>query len=129
MLKHHHIGIVVSDINRYESNMLFDQKLLDVIDPIQKARLTLYSNFSNSYIELIQPLETSSFTWNALQKNGNHYHHICYEADTLASVLDITSKYKMIEVLKPVPAVLFNNKLVCFYFNRNKQLVEFLIEN
>ena len=123
----HHVGIVVSDIDRYEPNMLFEKKLADVVDPVQKARLCLYSNFSDSHIELIQPLDESSFTWNALQKNGNHVHHLCYEKKSYEEVQELTRKYRMIEVMKPVPAVLFNNKLVCFYFNRNKQLIEFLI--
>ncbi|HQQ93220.1 MAG TPA: VOC family protein [Bacteroidia bacterium] len=127
MTRLHHVGIVVSDLVRYESNMLFEKKLIEVIDPVQKAKLSLYSNFSDSFVELIQPLEESSFTWNALQKNGNHVHHFCYQEKTYSEVLALAAKHRLIEVLKPVPALLFDNKLVCFYFNRNKQLIEFLI--
>ena len=35
----------------------------------------------------------------------------------------------MIEIIKSLPAKLFEMKEVAFYLSRNKQLVEFLIEN
>ncbi len=127
MLKLQHTGFIVSDIDKWESNMMFEQKIADVFDSHQQARISLYKNFSSAFIELIQPLNKDSYTWNALEKNGSHFHHFCYEVENTVVLKKIIDKYKMIEVLKPIPAVLFQNKFVTFYFNRNKQIVEFLI--
>jgi methylmalonyl-CoA/ethylmalonyl-CoA epimerase len=124
----HHSGFIVEDIDTWENKMLFEEKVNDVIDPIQNARLTLYKNFSDSYIELIQPLNEQSFTWNSLQKFGNHFNHFCYTVSNLQEMEKVATENKLIQVLAPVPAVLFNNKKVAFYYSRNKQVVEFLIE-
>lgn len=123
----HHAGFVVNDIAKYEHNLLFEEKVREVVDPIQKAKLSLYKNFGNSHIELIEPLEESSFTWRALKKNGNMFHHLCYEINTLDNLFDLQEKQRWIEILKPVPALLFDNKLVAFYLDRNKQIIEILI--
>jgi methylmalonyl-CoA/ethylmalonyl-CoA epimerase len=123
----HHLGFVVNNIEKYESNLLFDKKIYEVIDPIQKAKLSLYKNFGTSYIELIEPLEETSFTWRTLKKNGNTFHHLCYEIDKLDKLFDLQEKQRWIEILKPVPALLFDNKLVAFYLDRNRQIIEILI--
>ena len=127
MMRFHHIGYVVSSIEQYERGLLFDEKITEVFDPIQKAKLALYKNFGISYIELIEPTEPSSFTWNALQKNGNHFHHLCYETDNMDELTRLQQQSRWINILEPVPAVLFDNRLVTFYFTRNRQIVEFII--
>lgn len=126
-MKFHHIGYVVKDIDFYEKNMLFDKKINGVIDPVQNAKLSLYSNFSDGFVELIQPLTELSFTWNALERFGNHYHHICYTVNDLLELETVTKKLKLIKILDPVPALLFDNMYVTFYIDRNKKIIEFLI--
>lgn len=123
----HHAGFIVNNLEAFEKNLLFEEKQIQVFDPVQQANLALYKNYSDSYIELIQPLNEKSFTWNALQKSGNHFHHFCYEVGTPEELHSIVSDLKLIEILKPVPALLFDNKMVTFYYSRNKQIVEFLI--
>lgn len=125
----HHTGFIVRDIDEYQKKMLFEEKLKEVIDPVQMARLALYRNFSESMIELIQPLNENSFTWNSLQKQGNHFAHFCYIVSNIGELEMIVHKYNLIHVLEPVPAPLFNDRLVTFYYNRNKQIVEFLIDS
>lgn len=128
-LKLHHSGFIVKEIDVWEKQMLFEMKVKDVIDPLQNARLALYRNFSDTYIELIQPLNQSAYTWNSLKKNGNHFHHFCYEIDNINILNTLVAKNKLILILEPMPAILFNNRYVCFYYTRNKQIVEFLIVN
>jgi hypothetical protein len=122
----HHIGYVVNDINRFEMSLIFEKKINRIFDEIQYADLALYKNYSDVYIELIQPYGEKSHTWNTLMKNGNHYHHLCYSINS-KDLEFLVAKYRLIEVLKPVPAILFENQYVTFYINRNKQLIEFLI--
>jgi methylmalonyl-CoA/ethylmalonyl-CoA epimerase len=126
-LKFHHIGYISSNIDKWEKGLLFEKKIRDVFDPVQQARLCLYQNFSSSHIELIQPLNEDAFTWNSLIKKGNHFNHLCYQVNSKQELEKVVVHYRLIEILRPVPALLFENKLVTFYFTRNQQIVEFLI--
>lgn len=123
----HHIGYVVKDIDQYEKGLIIEKKVKELIDPVQNSRMALYSNFSDSFIELIQPLNGEAFTYNFLQKNGGGYHHLCYEVSTREEMKNITGQQKMILVKGPIPAILFDNREVWFYYSRNKQVVEFVI--
>ena len=126
-MKFHHLGYVVKSIPLWEGQMLCESKENEVFDPVQEAQLALYKNFNNHYIELIQPLDKNSFTWNFLSKNGQGFHHICYEIQNMNELRDIVDKNKLIPILKPVPALLFNGKYVTFYYTRNKQIIEFIL--
>ena len=121
MIRFHHIGIIVSNLSDFESKMLYEEKVAQVFDPIQNAQLALYKNYSNSYIELVQPTEEQSFTWNFLKKSGHYcYHHMCYEVSSAAALKDIQQRHRLLPILELVPAVLFNGKLVAFFYTRNK---------
>lgn len=125
-MKLHHTGFIVDNIGKFESNLIFQQKVGDVTDPVQKSRLCLYRNFGDSFIELIEPLNQDAFTYNFLAKNGAGFHHFCYEIDSSDEVDQLVSARKLILVKGPIPALLFNNRMVSFYYTRNKQIVEFL---
>ena len=126
-MKLHHIGYVVNDISWYEQNLLFEKKEKEIFDPVQNSIMALYTNFSNSYIELIQPLNEESFTYNFLKKKGNGYHHLCYEVSSLEEMKQIAMEQKLILLKGPLPAILFNNREVWFYYSRNKHIIEFVI--
>lgn len=128
MIKFHHIGLIVQSINNFEAKMIYEEKLLEVFDPLQDATLALYKNFGNSFIELIEPSSSKAFTWNHLKSpNALPFHHFCYEVADEIELDFIQSKYKLIPVLGPIPAKLFNDRLVAFYYSRNKMIIEFLI--
>ena len=130
MLKFHHTGIIVSNLHDFESKLIFEKKMLEVFDPIQQAYLALYKNFGNTFLELIQPIGKESFTWNFIQKNGNFgYHHLCYEVNDWITLKQIIGKYRLITILDPIPALLFDGKMVTFFYTRNKTIVEFIILN
>lgn len=123
----HHIGIVVKSIDQYERQLFFEKKENDLIDELQSARLTLYKNFNNSFIELIEPLNENSPSYNALVKNGNHINHYCYSIDNYLSLTELAQARNWLKVMGPIPAKLFDNKNVVFYLDRNRQLIEFII--
>ena len=128
-MKLHHSGFIVKDIDIWEKNMIYEQKVADIIDPVQNARLALYSNYSNSFIELIQPKNEQAYTWNSLKKNGNHFNHFCYQVENETELVAVVSRMRMVKVLGPIPALLFDGKNICFYFTRNRQIVEFIIND
>ena len=126
-MKLHHIGYVVKDIIQYEKSLIFEKKIKELFDPVQNSKMALYENYSDSFIELIQPLNEESFTYNFLQKNGSSYHHLCYEVSSRDEMMGIVGVQKLIMVKGPIPAILFDNREVWFYYSRNKQVVEFVI--
>ena len=128
-MKFHHLGYVVKSIPQWEEQMLCESKVNEVFDPVQNAQLAIYKNFNNHYIELIQPLNKNSFTWNFLSKNGQGFHHICYEIQNMNELRKIADNYKLIPILNPVPALLFEGKYVTFYYARNKQIIEFILND
>jgi methylmalonyl-CoA/ethylmalonyl-CoA epimerase len=126
-MKLHHSGFIVDNIDNWEKNIIYEKKVADIIDPIQNARLALYTNYSNSFIELIQPINEIAYTWNSLKKFGNHFNHFCYEVEDNAEFITVTSKIRMLKILGPIPALLFEGRQIYFYYTKNKQVVEFLI--
>ena len=102
-------------------------KKKEIYDPVQNSQMALYSNFGNSFIELIQPANEKSFTDNFLVKNGGGFHHLCYEVSSLEEINRIARDNKLIMIKGPLQAILFDNREVWFYYSRNKQVVEFVI--
>ena len=126
-MKLHHIGYVVKDIAQYEKNLIFEKKIKELFDPVQNSNMALYLNFTDSLIELIQPLNEESFTYNFLQKNGSSYHHLCYEISSESELKELVDSQKLIKVKGPIPAILFDGRMVWFFYSRNKQIVEFVL--
>ncbi len=127
-MKLHHTGWIVGDIASYEKGLLHRGLVHQVADPVQGATLALYRDFSDSYIELIQPLNEQAFTWAALQKHGAHFHHYCYEVPTVDAMREVAAQYRLMLFRGPLDALLFGGKPVYFYFSRNRTIVEFLID-
>lgn len=126
-IKFHHIGIVVNSIEQYEKQILSSKKIREVVDEVQNSKLALYENFDSSFIELIEPLNENSTSFNSLKKFGVHLNHLCYRVNSFEEIDNNMNENKWIKVLGPVPAILFDNKEVVFYLNRFGQLTEFLI--
>ena len=127
-MKFHHTGLVVPNIIDFESKLIFEEKIAEVYDSLQDAKLSLYKNYGDSFIELIEPLSPKAFTWNYLRSNKyTPYHHFCYELSNEFELSQIETKHRLIPILGPVPAKLFNDRNVAFYYTKNKMIVEFLI--
>jgi hypothetical protein len=125
----HHTGLIVENLNNFESNLLYEEKLVEVFDPIQDAKLALYKNFGDSFIELIEPLSPKAFTWNYLKRSIAPYHHFCYQVNNVNDLEHVKSKYRLIPILGLIPAVLFQGNDVAFFYTRNKMIIEFLIKD
>lgn len=126
MMRMHHIGFVVRDIDKYAAALpdIRIEKTID--DPVQNARLSLYRLGDGPFIELIQPLSPSAFTWAHLERSGEGMHHICYEGLSESEVYQLIRQYRMLKVLGPVDAVLFDRPVI-FAVTRARAILEFLI--
>lgn len=127
-MKLHHFGWIVENIETWERNMIHNGKIAEVIDPIQKAKLALYDNFSDSCIELIEPLNESAYTYNSLKNYGSHFHHICYVTDSESKMNEYAQQHRLLKFMGPIPALLFKNQNIYFFINKNKQIIEFVID-
>ena len=122
----HHIGYVVDDIEGYASG--FPGAILEnsVFDPLQGAKLAVYTVGNGVRLEFIQPAGPDSFTWGFLQRSGSGLHHICYEGFELAEVTKAILDRRMLKLRGPMPAVLFGRDVV-FAMTRQKAIVEFML--
>lgn len=127
-MKIHHLGYLVSSIPEFESHLVYERKVKQVFDPIQKADLALYETGEGPFIELIEPKAQDAFTFQSLQKNGSGFHHLCYQLPDQSTLEEAVDRYLWIPIKKPMPAVLFGGDFVSFYMDRNRQIVEILID-
>ena len=127
-LKFHHLGIVTRDINRYLSNYPQADHSVITKDNEQSALITFLKTGSDTLIELIQPINSSSQTY-SFSLSGGGYHHVCFQIDSLEKVNDLIKKNKLLQVSKPVSAVAMGGIEIIFCFTRDKQLFEFAISS
>jgi hypothetical protein len=123
----HHTGYIVS--NSEDTSVLDGELnlLRSAVDPLQDAKISLYKNHQNEQIELIQPLSEKSPVWNFLQKGGG-FHHTCYAGSQL-ELDQYIAAHSLTKIMGPVPAVIFDSRDVLFYLNKNKEIIEFFLEN
>lgn len=122
----HHVGFIVDNIEKFKTQLIFEQEIKKIYDPIQDAEITLLSTMSNTFIELIQPVSDKSWTWNFLNKYANSFHHLCYQT-SYERMETIVNEKDFIKIRGPVPAIIFDNHDVYFYYTKNRQIIEFLI--
>lgn len=122
----HHLGFFVRDAAKFIQNIPHGNLINEVYDPIQKAHLILYENFGGGYIELVQPDVGSSILWNQIEKRGEHLNHVAYEIE--CKRLDILKQqFNLIQISKPVPAVLFENREIIFCLSRSEMIIELIM--
>lgn len=125
-MKLHHIGFVVSDIDKYISKFPPMRIVKRLEDSYQNAELVLLEDKGGMNIELIKPMNTNSFTMNFLTKFGEGFHHLCFESDSLTDIKTHISEKKLKKILGPVYAPLLNGEVI-FAIDRTMQITEFLI--
>ncbi len=97
-MKLHHTGFIVENREKYITHLIYQEKIKEVFDPVQDAYLMLLRNFSDAFIELIQPVSEKSPTYNFLKKHGEGFHHFCYEISNQKQLDELVDNYKLIKV-------------------------------
>lgn len=123
----HHVGIVVKDINKSIIDHVENYGLEQATDIInvknQGVRVVLLKTGSDIFIELIEPVDEKSPSFNAVKRGGG-LDHICYETEDFSGTLD-KFKNKIVRSPRPSPSNLFEKRKT-FFIYRNHQLIEFL---
>ena len=130
-LKFHHMGIAVKSFQTilpfYKSlgYTRYNKKIIR--DELQLVDLILLTHKIQPDIELVRPINDQSPVSNYLKHSDTSIYHICYEVDSFREAVSaLKEKFRLINVSKPKPAILFNNRIVTFYYIHRVGLIEFL---
>ena len=128
VLKLHHIGIVVQNINeslREISNFLsFESTSLPTLVGSQKVNICFLKT-NSVYIELIEPADPDSPIISFV-KEGGGFHHLCFEVDDIQQEIDKMVKNGAHLVVAPVKG--FEDRLIAFLMLNMKKTKCNLIE-
>jgi methylmalonyl-CoA/ethylmalonyl-CoA epimerase len=122
----HHIGFLTENINRTVNQFKFlnykkEKKLF--IDKVFKVKIQ-FIKLNTNIIELIKPSESNIGLKNML-KNKNYAYHFAYKVyDIDHEISKLEKKFKLI--VKPTPAIAFNNKKVSFFKMKNGFIIELI---
>jgi hypothetical protein len=125
----HHFGLALKD---FRSALLFYKNLGymctdPIIDTLQNVELILCTSKVFPTVELVKPINERSPITNYLRKNNEIVYHVCYEVcDPEMDIKRLFSCNRAICVSKAKPAILFDNRLVSFYYINNIGIVEVL---
>ena len=107
------MGIATKNLKKTEKFVLATYNVTSKKGPIHdkklNATLTLFETSNGTNIELVQGLAVEKF----LKKNFTLYHS-CFEVDNIYDTIDVFLKAGAFLIVDPVPAVLFEKRLVCF---------------
>jgi methylmalonyl-CoA/ethylmalonyl-CoA epimerase len=128
--KLHHYGFATKSIK----NSLIEFSKLgyvpigkEIRDNLQGVDLLFIKNDSQHLIELVAPIEeTFGPVSGILKKNGPTLYHICYEVYDLEKELKDLIAKRFVVLMKPTPAIAFNNRHISFLYNAQVGLIELL---
>jgi len=122
-----HIGYVTDSIERtskvyveagYEPSPLF-------VDEIQRTRICFLRKDRMPVVELVEPADEKSSVNKILNKCGVSPYHVCFEVDdVVGAVEEMTQKHSFIALFRPVEAVAFENRLICYLFRKEVGYIE-----
>jgi methylmalonyl-CoA/ethylmalonyl-CoA epimerase len=130
-LKLHHIGYVVSDIEKAAAGFAgsvgarWDGKI--VSDPLQGARVSfLKMGPQDAQIELVEPDSPGAPTARFLRERGAGLHHLCYEVRDLTATLQEMRDAGSLLAKPPKPAAAFGGRKIAWLLTPEKLLLELL---
>lgn len=132
-LKFHHIGVAVKDFEKslkFYAILGYKKVNEDAVrDELQKVDLYLLEHKNHPRIELVKPYNDESPIKGYLKENDNQVYHYCYEVSDFDEVVkELKKSFRIFNVVEPKPAILFNNRMVSFYYIPTVGLIELLLE-
>jgi methylmalonyl-CoA/ethylmalonyl-CoA epimerase len=129
MFRLHHNGYLTADLETaaalLEKRFNYVREGATVHDPIQTAHvLLLRLPGDQPWLELVTPDGPASKLARALRKDGEGWHHVCYEVeDILAAGLRLRDQ-GMLPLCEPVPASAFPGRRLSWFMDAKGFLVE-----
>jgi methylmalonyl-CoA/ethylmalonyl-CoA epimerase len=129
MMRFHHVGIAVKNINEsinaYEA--LGYSKTSEIIhDPIQKVQLCFLDKVESPTLELVAAVSSESPVNNILAKSGPTPYHNCFEVDDISESVARLKQHGYRRLSAIVPAIAFGNRKICFLYHKELGLIELL---
>ena len=128
-VKFHHFGLAVKNFSKsiqFYKNLGYHLTEA-IVDPLQNVELVFCTHKIHPSIELVKPINSDSPIMNYLIKNNEIIYHTCYEVINITEGINLLfPNIRVFCVSKPKPAILFNNRLVAFYYVNNVGLIELL---
>jgi len=127
-----HIGYVVSDISaaleRFVDIYGFTLQSEVIFDPAQQVNLVMMESTNNYNIELIQPIDEKSPSYDFMKKGGG-LHHFCYAVKNIEKSIKEMKENGHLLIKRPIKAPLLNGRPVAFLFSKiDRQIIE-IVEN
>jgi len=125
-LTFHHIGYAVESIDETAAFYLANgyEKSPTVLDDVQQTNICFLSKQGEPTIELVEPATEKCSVNKILKKNGVHPYHCCYEADNVERAFDALCEAGFTPLFRPVEAIAFQNRLICYFFKREVGFIE-----
>ena len=129
IIKFHHYGIATNSFIlpiKFHKNLGY--KCSEITrDKSQLVDLVFCTSDCMPSVELVKPFDKSSPINNYINKNNSIIYHACYETSLQKdNIKEIFRGMSYINVVEPVPAILFDNRLIAFYYIKDLGLIEIL---
>ncbi len=124
-----HFGLAVRDLaSAYRFYQALGYKCSDpVVDTAQEVEIVMCRSELLPDVELLKPLHEKSPVSRSLKRSDAVIYHICLEVRNLEDFLKSLQACHRVVCVKPrTPAVLFDQRLVSFYYVKGVGLFEFL---
>jgi methylmalonyl-CoA/ethylmalonyl-CoA epimerase len=128
-MKLHHYGFATKSIEKsLQAFKLLGYEVVSgkIYDPLQGVEILFIKNGADHLIELVAPAQIENPVSKILSKSGCSLYHICYEVEDLEVAITQLKNNKYLVVLKPTPAIAFNNRYICFLYHSQLGLIELL---
>lgn len=130
-LRFHHFGLAASDPDKAAA---FVQQLgyecgSSVVDPLQNVQLRWCEKVGSPSIEIVSATDTDGPLTKILAMHPTSFYHLCFEIEVSGEEMVDSlraSGSRVVTVIPPTPAVLFNGRLVSFHFVQGFGLIELL---
>jgi methylmalonyl-CoA/ethylmalonyl-CoA epimerase len=126
----HHIGVATYNLEKsiagYQQIGYTWQDELIFEDPIQRVRIAFMINGGHPIIELVAPLDETAPVNKILEKSKTTPYHTCYEVADIQAKIGEWRKLRFIPLSQPVPAIAFDQRLICFMYHPDMGLIELL---
>lgn len=101
----------------------------EIFDPLQDVRLRWCEHALSPSLEIVSPASPAGPLKRILLDQPSSFYHLCYEiSNDTATALDVlrVDGVRVVTVVAPLPAVLFDGRLVSFHIVHGFGLLELL---